>query len=420
MRLNILLHLICQKLINMSGEVPSKKYEKSVKLIILLLLSLLMFAVTACSGKGRSDADTQLLSSAGDAVDSSEAITKIDSLELSYATQFSVDYYSEGYIHIHIEDGKEYVIVPEGKPDNNLGFEGVTFIRRPADNIYLAASSAMDLFARLDGLDDIKACSTSAEDYSMPEVQSRIEDGIITYVGKYSAPDYETLMGMGTDLAIESTMIYHTPEVKEQLEKFGIPVIVERSSYEEDPLGRLEWIKLYGIILGKEEMAESFFEEQSKAVQELKDKLSQETVEKKTVAFFYVSSNGYINVRKPGDYLSKMIQIAGGNYALGGIKLDEENALSTVNINWEDFYREAKDADILIYNGTIDGGINSIDDLTAKNELFSDFRAVREGNVWCTNMNLFQETSKVKEVIEDFYTVINEEDAEPEFLYRVK
>lgn len=404
----------------MSGEVPSKKYEKSVKLIILLLLSLLMFAVTACSGKGRSDVDTQLLSSVGDAVDSSESITKIDSLELSYATQFSVDYYSEGYIHIHIEDGNEYVIVPEGKADNDLGFEGVTFIRRPADNIYLAASSAMDLFARLDGLDDIKACSTSAEDYSMPEVQSRIEDGIITYVGKYSAPDYETLMGMGTDLAIESTMIYHTPEVKEQLEKFGIPVIVERSSYEEDPLGRLEWIKLYGIILGKEETAESFFEEQSKAVQELKDKLSQETVEKKTVAFFYVSSNGYINVRKPGDYLSKMIQIAGGDYALGGIRLDEENALSTVNINWEDFYREAKDADILIYNGTIDGGINSIDDLTAKNELFSDFRAVREGNVWCTNMNLFQETSKVKEVIEDFYTVINEEDAEPEFLYQVK
>ena len=79
----------------MSGEVPSKKYEKSVKLIILLLLSLLMFAVTACSGKGRSDADTQLLSSVGDAVDSSESITKIDSLELSYATQFSVDYYSE-------------------------------------------------------------------------------------------------------------------------------------------------------------------------------------------------------------------------------------------------------------------------------------------------------------------------------------
>lgn len=45
-------------------------------------------------------------------------------------------------------------------------------------------------------------------------------------------------------------MILHTPEVKEQLEHFGIPVLVERSSYESDPLARMEWIKLYGILLG--------------------------------------------------------------------------------------------------------------------------------------------------------------------------
>ena len=38
-------------------------------------------------------------------------------------------------------------------------------------------------------------------------------------------------------------MIYHTPEVKEQLERFGIPVLVERSSYESSPLARMEWIK---------------------------------------------------------------------------------------------------------------------------------------------------------------------------------
>lgn len=408
----------------MSGEVPTKIkkfiYESRRRLYCLMLIGLLVLTLTACLDKEQSETDTVQQASAGDAEDSSEDITKIDSLELSYATQYSVDYYSEGYIYIHIEDGNEYVIVPDGKADNDLGFEGATIIRRPSSNIYLAASSAMDLFSQLGGLDNIKACSTSAEDYSMQEVKDRIEGGLITYVGKYSAPDYEALMSMGADLAIESTMIYHTPEVKEQLEKFGIPVIVERSSYEEDPLGRLEWIKLYGIILGKEDEAVAFFEEQSKAVQELQDKLADEVSEKKTVAFFYESSNGYINVRKPGDYLSKMIQVAGGEYALEGIQLDEENALSTVNINWEDFYREAKDADILIYNGTVDGGIHSIEELTSKNELFSDFKAVEEGNVWCTNMNLFQETSKVKEVIEDFYTVINETDDEPEFLYRVE
>ena len=70
-----------------------------------------------------------------------------------------------------------------------------------------------------------------------------------------SAPDYETILENGCDLAIENTMIYHTPEVVEQLESVGVPVLIERSSYESDPLGRMEWLKLYGALVGKEDAA---------------------------------------------------------------------------------------------------------------------------------------------------------------------
>lgn len=79
-----------------------------------------------------------------------------------------------------------------------------------------------------------------------------MQTGRIAYAGKYSAPDYERILTAECGLAVENTMIYHTPEVKEQLERFGIPVLVERSSYESSPLARMEWIKLYGILLGKE------------------------------------------------------------------------------------------------------------------------------------------------------------------------
>lgn len=49
------------------------------------------------------------------------------------------------------------------------------------------------------------------------------EDGSNSFAGKYSAPDYELILSKNCDLAIESTMIYHKPEVKEKLEQFGIP-----------------------------------------------------------------------------------------------------------------------------------------------------------------------------------------------------
>jgi iron complex transport system substrate-binding protein len=333
-----------------------------------------------------------------------------------------VDYYSGGYVHVHVEDGNDYVLVPAGKPDTHLGMESAAIIHLPCKQIYLAASSAMDFFQCLDCLDIIVACSTKAQDYASQQIQNRINAGEISYVGKYSAPDYETLLGMGCGLAIESTMIYHSPKIKEQLESLQIPVLVERSSYEENPLGRMEWIKLYGVLLQKEEEAEGFFEEQCKKVEALRQELSdrQEGIKPKTVAFFYLASNGYVNIRKSGDYLCKMIEIAGGNYAFSDLYLEEENALSTVNINWEDFYKKAVDADILIYNGTIDGSVTSMEDLLGKNALFENCRAVQNHDVWYTDANLYQECSKVADIIEDLYYVIGENgEGNTEFLHHL-
>ena len=346
-----------------------------------------------------------------------------DQLKLSYATEFSVSTNGDGYKHIHIADGTDYILVPAGKDDSNLGIEGAVLIHEPVANIYLAASSAMDLFLSLDSLDSIKTCSTKAEDYSIDEAKTKIESGEIAYVGKYSSPDYETILGSGCNLAIESTMITHSPKIKEELEKLGIPVLTERLSYEKNPLGRLEWIKLYGVLLGKESEAEEFFaaeEAKALAVEQMLQESNINEDDKKTVAYFYLSSNGYVNVRKPGDYVSTMIKMAGGKYAYDSITDESDNALSTMNINWEEFYKDTVDADILIYNATIDGGVKSIDELIAKNSLFADFKAVKEGNVYCSNADMFQKTSLVADIITDMYKVISDEDTDNlKFMYKV-
>ena len=385
----------------------SHKINRIKKGFLSLILASFVLMLTSCAHAGKNP----------------EATESEDELKLSYATEFSVKYHEGGYKHIHIEDGSDYVLIPEGKEDSDLGIDGAVLIHEPVDNIYLAASSAMDLFLNLDSLDSIGTCSTKAEDYSIKEAKDRIESGKISYVGKYSSPDYEVILSSGCNLAIESTMITHSPKIKEELERLGIPVLTERSSYEKNPLGRLEWIKLYGVILGKESKAEEFFDAQEKKALEVKDRLALENKapeERKSVAYFYVSSNGYVNVRKPGDYVSAMIEMAGGRYAYDGIADESDNALSTMNINWEQFYKDTVDADILIYNATIDGGIKNMDELIAKNELFADFKAVKEGNVYCSNADMFQKTGLVADIITDMYNVINDKDTEDlKFMYKV-
>ena len=78
-----------------------------------------------------------------------------------------------------------------------------------------------------------------------------MEAGSIIYAGKYSQPDYELILTEGCPLAIESGMIGHASDVKAQLFKPGVPVLVDRSGYETHPLGRTEWIKLYSALLNE-------------------------------------------------------------------------------------------------------------------------------------------------------------------------
>ncbi len=341
------------------------------------------------------------------------------SMDLQYADQFSVDYYDGGYALITIADQDQYLLVPEGKQAPQGLSSKITVLQPPLDNIYLAASSAMDLFDELDALDCITMTSTAQKDWSLPHVTQAMQQGKLQYIGKYNTPDYETLLAKKCQIAVESTMITHNPEVKEQLEKLNIPVLVEHSSYEAHPLGRMEWIKLYGLLLGKTEEAEKFFDEKVQQVNRI-----QTTDTGKTVAFFYISSTGSVNVRKPGDYVSKMIDMAGGSYIPTAQQLNvEDNALSTMNMQMEAFYAAAKDADYIIYNSTIEGDLQSISQLTEKSSLLKDFKAVRNGNVWCTEKNMFQQTTGAADMIEDLNRIVTGQADQIDqltFLHRLK
>ncbi len=330
------------------------------------------------------------------------------SLDLTYADQFAVDYYQGGYAKITIGGTDTYLLVPEGAAVPDQLPDTVTVLQQPLDSIYLVATSAMDLFRELDALDAISLSGTDAAGWYIPQAQQAMEEGRITYAGKYSAPDYEVILSQDCDLALESTMIYHTPEVKEQLEKFGIPVLVERSSYESHPLGRIEWLKLYAVLLDKEETAEVYFSQ-------LTDKLSpvlEQPNTGKTVAFFYITSNGAVNVRKSGDYIAKSIELAGGQYIFSDLASEDGNALSTMNMQMEAFYAGARDADILIYNSAIDGELQTMDQLFAKSPLLKDFQAVKTDNVWCTGKNLFQESLGLGDLITDLHTILTADEPE--------
>ena len=369
---------------------------KRIKLLgiatVLLLLS---------GGCGRTETAAQERNT-----DISQDVTYTGSMDLVYAEKFAVDYYEDGYALITVNQDMQYLLVPEGMEAPEDLAEGIAVLQQPVDHIYLVASAVMDMFVSMDALDSVRFSGLQESGWYIEEAREAMEAGDILYAGKYSTPDYEQILAEGCGLAVENTMIYHTPEVKEQLENFGIPVLVDYSSYEAEPLGRTEWVKLYGLLIGKEEAAEEAFQSEMEAFQSIQE--SEEDIgDEKSVAFFYITANGEANVRKSSDYLAKMIDMAGGEYIFRNLG-DEESASSTETMQMEEFYAGAKDADYIIYNSTIDGELSSLDELLAKSPLLKDFKAVENGNVFCTTRDLYQSSMELGTIISDIHSMLTD------------
>ena len=322
----------------------------------------------------------------------------------------------EIYCLVKIKNGGNFLLAPENAPEEignlkNLP-ENTFVLKKPLNKVYLVSTSAMDFVAKLGAVENLRFSGTKERGWFIPEAKDAMKSKKILYAGKYSAPDYELLLSRGCNLALENTMIFHNPEVKEKLEELGIPVVVERSVYEKNPLARLEWIKFYGILFERFEESEKYFEGEIEKISQAINLTKAEDKTGKNVAFFFVSSNGSVNVRSGGDYISKMIEMSGGKYVPSLGRQAFESARSTVNMQFESFYAAASNADILIYDRSIDKNLKTISQLKKKNPLFSDFKALKSGEVYCTKDDFFQKTTGTADFIADLEKIIGKgEDA---------
>ena len=338
----------------------------------------------------------------------------VGSMELNYAEHFTVDYFDGGAARLRIGDNQAFLLLPAGAAVP-AGLEALPRIPIPAEKLYLASSSAPDLFLQMDALDTVQYSSTTAENWRIPELRAAMEEGRIWYAGKYSAPDYELLLTEGCGLVVENTMILHNPAVKEKLEELGLPVLIEYSSYEPHPLGRVEWIKLYGLLTGRLPEAEAFFDRQAETFRSVEHAAPSG----KTVAFFHITPSGGVVVRRAADYVTRMIELAGGKTVFTELP-GEDNALSTVTIQLEAFYNAALDADVLIYNSTVAGDVADMDGFLALSPVLKDFRAVKENRVWCTEMSMFQRSSAAADMIAELRSVLDGTEENLHYLHRIE
>ena len=392
-----------------------QKWKRRDGFVLLLILCLLAAILTGCGSDGGQAGQDGNNGDTNDRILQIDGLTYEKSVTFDYARCLAIDQYEGGYSLVDVFDDAKYLVVPEGgSVPKNLD-DSIQIIQLPLQHIYLGATAVMSLFDAIDALDHVSMTALKESGWTVENAAKRMREGKLVYAGKYNTPDYELILAQGCELAIESTMIYHTPDVKEMLEELGVPVLVDRSSYESNPLGRTEWIKLYGVLTGKEEAANAFFEKQKESVAELENYSSTG----KVAAFFYLTTDGKVVVRSSTDYVPSMIKMAGGVYAFDGVV--DEDGKTSVSMTMESFYEKARDADYIIYNASIDSSVKTIEDLIKKDEVLKEFKAVKNGACYTTGSSMYQRTDVIANMILDFHKVFTGQDTDQlEFLEKMK
>ena len=392
-----------------------QKWKRRDGFVFLLILCLLAAILTGCGSDGGQAGQDGNNGDTNDRILQIDGLTYEKSVTFDYARFLAIDQYEGGYSLVDVFDDAKYLVVPEGGSVPKELDDSIQIIQLPLQHIYLGATAVMSLFDAIDALDHVSMTALKESGWTVENAAKRMREGKLVYAGKYNTPDYELILAQGCELAIESTMIYHTPDVKEMLEELGVPVLVDRSSYESNPLGRTEWIKLYGVLTGKEEAANAFFEKQKESVAELENYSSTG----KVAAFFYLTTDGKVVVRSSTDYVPSMIKMAGGVYAFDGVV--DEDGKTSVSMTMESFYEKARDADYIIYNASIDSSVKTIEDLIKKDEVLKEFKAVKNGACYTTGSSMYQRTDVIANMILDFHKVFTGQDTDQlEFLEKMK
>ena len=341
----------------------------------------------------------------------SDNLGEKEEYELEYAKCFKIDKYKDEVYIITIDNSSTYLVTSQVEEYKDKLIDGLDVIPISPQDIYVVGSGSMDFFVALDALDRVSYSSLEKNSWHLDEVSAAMNAGDILYAGKYSAPDFELLVSRGCDLVVENTMISHKPEILLQLQNLGFSTIVDFSSYEDTALGRMEWIKLYGLLTGRLSEAEQIFEVQRDKI--LKAKLLTDG-QPVSASFFSITTAGTVSVRKSNDYITDVIAMAGGEY---GLKNAVDEGSGSMVIQMESFYEAAKDCDIMIYNSTIEGEISSKEDLAAKCPLIEKCKAYNDDRIYCTTASFYQAVMELGDITLDIRRAI---DGEEPIKYLVK
>ncbi len=288
---------------------------------------------------------------------------------MAYASLLSVEQ-ADSFIQVEIRDAwhthsvsQRYILVPHNRPVPAGYPEGIV-LRTPLKRVVTLSSVHAALLCEL-GCSGVIAGLCDTDYIVHPALRQLLDEGHVTDMGSSMNPDVERLLQVRPDVLFVSST---ESGAHEALRRAGIPFVECADYMETSALGRAEWMKFFGLLLGCEAFADSLFEAVETDYKQLCRAVSAAVPQPSLLCDVKQGAVWYV----PGgqSYLGKLYADAGANY------LFSDNADSgSAGMSFETVFAKASKADVWLVK------YGAASDLTYA-QMVADYRPYTEFRPW--------------------------------------
>jgi len=227
----------------------------------------------------------------------------------------------------------------------NLSLPASRVIKVPVEKIICMSATHLAMIKALGESPSVVAVSGQKYIYDSL-ISSNIKLGVVKDVGYESGLNTELILKISPDLVMMYGIGSESVSYTGKIEELGIKVIFNADYLENHPLGKAEWIRLFGALYCREKLADSIFMAESELYNTIKDDIRRQLGNRpKIMLGLPFKDTWYIS---PGNsYISRLIDDAGGSYLWAGTESSYSMPLSI-----EDVFTRSLKADFWLNTGT--------------------------------------------------------------------
>ncbi|WP_113924135.1 ABC transporter substrate-binding protein [Cognataquiflexum aquatile] len=308
---------------------------------------------------------------------SPKEIKELDLVEIpnSYATGFAV-FQGEGFKVVEVRQAFpdkhppfRYLVkeIPDLKLDET-GFDAA--ISLPISKVVLTSTTQVPHLDYL-GVSDLLMGFPNLDLISSPQTRKLIDAGKVTDLGSGAQANIEKIIELDPDWVMISTLGEDLKNL-EILKSAKIPAILNGEYVEQHPLGRAEWIKFTGVLLGKSKEANTVFSQIQSDYNQASD-LVKELPENKPKVMAGVMYKDIWYVPGADSWGARLLEAAGGDYLF-----KDQKGTGSAQLSYEYVLEKALQADF--WMGAAD--FKTLEEMENADPRYKHFDAFKQGNVY--------------------------------------